>query len=81
MDGRVQAAHLEGWSYQGGERPREDGGGEASRRERAQEKRVAALEREAQRLAGLGEPLLQGGGDGRAAAQRDDPVPGRDRRR
>src|SRR5215207_9097551 len=61
MDGRVQAAHLEGGSFQGGERPREDGGGEASRGERAQEKRVAAFEREAQWRTGVGEPLLQCG--------------------
>jgi hypothetical protein len=44
--------------------PREDGGGEAAGSERADEKRVAALEGEAQWLAGVGEPLGEDGGDG-----------------
>ena len=75
-DGGVQASHLDGGSRQGGERPREDRGGETSGGERAQEEGVAALEGEAEWLAGVREPLLQCGGDGRAAARRDDLVLG-----
>src|SRR5918998_4195539 len=60
-NGRVEASDFERRSLQGGERPREDGGSEASRGQRAQQERVAALEGEAQWLAGVGEPLLEHG--------------------
>jgi hypothetical protein len=71
----MQASHLDRGSLQRGERAWEDRGRESSCGERPQEERVAALEGEAERLAGVGEPLLQCGGDGRATARRDDRVP------
>jgi hypothetical protein len=50
-----EASHLERGSLQGGERMREDRGGEPARGERAQEERVAAFEGEAERLTAGGE--------------------------
>ena len=73
--GCSEASHLERGSLEGGERAREDRGDEPSGGERAQEEGIAALEGEAEWLAGGGEPLLQRGGDGRATAGRDDRVP------
>jgi hypothetical protein len=64
MEGGLQAAHVERGSLHGGERAREDRSSEASRRERAQEEGVAALEREAESLTAGGEELVQDGGDG-----------------
>jgi hypothetical protein len=75
MHGRVQASHLEGRPVQRGKRARDDRGREALCGERAQQERVSALEGEAKWLTGVGEALFQHGGDGRAAAGRDDCVP------
>jgi hypothetical protein len=73
-DRGIQASHFDVGSLQGGERAREDGRSEASCGERAQEEWVAALQGEGQRLAGVAEQLVQHGGDGRAAARRDERV-------
>ena len=51
--GGLEAADLERGPFERGERARQDRRGEAAGGERAQEERVAALEREAQRLAGV----------------------------
>ena len=74
MYGRLQAAQLEGGSLEGGERAREDGGREASRGERAQQERVAALESEAEGPAGVSEQPVEHRRDRRAAARRHDRV-------
>ena len=53
------AADLQRRPLQGGDRPGEDGGGEAAGGQRPQQEGVAALEGEAERPAGGGEELVQ----------------------